>query len=47
MPKELEEPLNGDGFGIGWYVADVNYEPVTFVSINPCMEQPKFTEPGA
>ncbi|HZB12141.1 MAG TPA: class II glutamine amidotransferase [Chryseolinea sp.] len=33
--KEIEEPLNGDGFGIGWYVADVNYEPVTFVSINP------------
>ena len=33
--KELEEPLNGDGFGIGWYVAEVNYEPVTFVSINP------------
>jgi glutamine amidotransferase len=33
--KELEEPLNGDGFGIGWYVADANYEPVTFVSINP------------
>lgn len=33
--KELEEPLNGDGFGIGWYVPDVNYEPVTFVSINP------------
>jgi len=33
--KELEEPLNGDGFGIGWYVPDVNYEPVTFVSVNP------------
>ncbi len=33
--REIEEPLNGDGFGIGWYVADVNYEPVTFVSINP------------
>ena len=33
--RELEEPLNGDGFGMGWYVADVNYEPVTFVSINP------------
>jgi glutamine amidotransferase len=33
--RELEEPLNGDGFGIGWYVPDVNYEPVTFVSINP------------
>jgi len=33
--KELEEPLNGDGFGIGWYVPDVNYEPVTFVSVHP------------
>lgn len=33
--REIEEPLNGDGFGIGWYVSDVNYEPVTFVSINP------------
>lgn len=33
--RELEEPLNGDGFGIGWYVAEVNYEPVTFVSVNP------------
>lgn len=33
--KELEEPLNGDGFGIGWYVRDVNTEPVTFVSVHP------------
>jgi predicted glutamine amidotransferase len=33
--KEIEEPLNGDGFGIGWYVSEVNYEPVTFVSVNP------------
>jgi ergothioneine biosynthesis protein EgtC len=33
--KEIEEPLNGDGFGIGWYVPEVNYEPVTFVSVNP------------
>lgn len=33
--KELEEPLNGDGFGIGWYVPEVNNEPVTFVSVNP------------
>jgi glutamine amidotransferase len=33
--KELEEPLNGDGFGIGWYVPEVNYEPVTFVSVYP------------
>lgn len=33
--KEIEEPLNGDGFGIGWYAPEVNYEPITFVSVNP------------
>lgn len=33
--KELEEPLNGDGFGIGWYVPEVDMEPVTFVSVHP------------
>ncbi|MGC4023513.1 MAG: class II glutamine amidotransferase [Cyclobacteriaceae bacterium] len=33
--REIEEPLNGDGFGVGWYVPDVNYEPITFVSVNP------------
>jgi glutamine amidotransferase len=33
--REIEEPLNGDGFGMGWYVAEVNFEPVTFVSVNP------------
>ncbi len=33
--RELEEPLNGDGFGIGWYVPEVNNEPVTFVSVYP------------
>lgn len=33
--KEIEEPLNGDGFGIGWYAREINPEPVTFVSVNP------------
>jgi ergothioneine biosynthesis protein EgtC len=33
--KELEEPLNGDGFGIGWYSPEINREPATFVSLNP------------
>ncbi|HTJ50988.1 MAG TPA: class II glutamine amidotransferase [Cyclobacteriaceae bacterium] len=33
--REIEEPLNGDGFGLGWYVPEVNYEPVTFVSVYP------------
>ena len=33
--REIEEPLNGDGFGLGWYVPELNYEPITFVSVNP------------
>lgn len=33
--REIEEPLNGDGFGIGWYVPELALEPVTFVSVNP------------
>ncbi|HMQ01032.1 MAG TPA: class II glutamine amidotransferase [Cyclobacteriaceae bacterium] len=33
--KELEEPLNGDGFGVGWYVPDLHHEPATFVSVFP------------
>lgn len=33
--REIEEPLNGDGFGVGWYVPEINTEPVTFVSVNP------------
>lgn len=30
-----EEPLNGDGFGISWYVPDISPEPALFRSINP------------
>jgi predicted glutamine amidotransferase len=33
--RELDEPLNGDGFGLGWYVPDVSIEPVVFVSVYP------------
>ncbi len=33
--KEIEEPLNGDGFGIGWYSQEISAEPATFVSLNP------------
>jgi glutamine amidotransferase len=33
--REIEEPLNGDGFGVGWYVPEINYEPITYVSVNP------------
>lgn len=33
--RELEEPLNGDGFGIGWFNHELSSEPATFVSVNP------------
>lgn len=32
---ERVEPLNGDGFGIAWYVPDVSPEPALFRSITP------------
>ncbi len=33
--KELEEPLNGDGFGIGWYQPQLSTTPAVFVSVHP------------
>ena len=33
--REREEPLNGDGFGVGWYAADQRLEPAVFRSITP------------
>ncbi|MEQ9374205.1 MAG: class II glutamine amidotransferase [Imperialibacter sp.] len=33
--KEIEEPLNGDGFGVGWYHKEISPDPATFVSIYP------------
>ena len=33
--QEREEPLNGDGFGIGWYSPDHTTEPAVFRSITP------------
>jgi len=33
--KELEEPLNGDGFGIGWYNHEISTSPAVFVSMTP------------
>jgi predicted glutamine amidotransferase len=33
--EEREEPLNGDGFGIGWYASDLSLEPAVFRSITP------------
>jgi predicted glutamine amidotransferase len=33
--EEREEPLNGDGFGIGWYASEHSAEPAVFRSITP------------
>lgn len=33
--KEMEEPLNGDGFGVGWYTDGLGKEPGIFSSIRP------------
>ena len=30
-----EEPLNGDGFGVAWYVPEISPEPAVFRSIQP------------
>lgn len=32
---EREEPLNGDGFGVAWYVPEVSERPAVFRSISP------------
>lgn len=33
--REIEEPLNGDGFGVGWYNHVLSEKPATFKSITP------------
>ncbi len=33
--KERTEPLNGDGFGIGWYAPKITSTPCVFASITP------------
>ena len=33
--NEAEEPLNGDGFGVGWYAAELDPTPAVFTSVHP------------
>jgi ergothioneine biosynthesis protein EgtC len=33
--QERDEPLNGDGFGVGWYANEHSHEPAVFRSITP------------
>ncbi len=32
---ELDEPLNGDGFGVAWYIPEISPTPGVFVSTTP------------
>ena len=32
---EMEKPLNGDGFGLGWYLRHIDVRPGLFRSIIP------------
>ncbi len=33
--RERAEPLNGDGFGVGWYAPEIDAIPCVFTSITP------------
>ncbi len=33
--REREEPLNGDGFGVGWYSPEIDPVPCVFTSVTP------------
>lgn len=33
--RERQEPLNGDGFGLGWYVPEIDPIPCVFTSTTP------------
>lgn len=33
--RETSEPLNGDGFGVGWYAHQIDYVPALFTSVLP------------
>lgn len=33
--READEPLNGDGFGVAWYVPEISHKPAVFRSVSP------------
>ncbi|MCA8959656.1 MAG: class II glutamine amidotransferase [Planctomycetes bacterium] len=37
--EERKEPLNGDGFGVGWYVPEVDPSPCVFTSVRPAWSE--------
>lgn len=41
--SERAEPLNGDGFGVGWYAPEVSPEPAVFRSVSPAWNNRNLT----
>ena len=41
--KERSEPLNGDGFGVGWYAPEIAAVPSVFTSITPAWSNRNLT----
>jgi glutamine amidotransferase len=42
--KDQEDPLNGDGFGIAWYVPELDPEPALFRSVTPAWNNSNLLE---
>lgn len=42
--KERREPLNGDGFGVAWYVPSLSARPAVFRSTTPAWNNPNLRE---
>ena len=41
--RERPEPLNGDGFGVGWYTPEITAEPCVFTAITPAWSNRNLT----
>lgn len=42
--SETDEPLNGDGFGVAWYVPDLSLNPASFRSVSPAWSNQNLLE---
>ena len=45
--QEREEPLNGDGFGVGWYVPEESETPAIFKDVMPAWNNPNLASLAA
>ncbi|HSG87964.1 MAG TPA: class II glutamine amidotransferase [Pseudomonadales bacterium] len=42
--RERSEPLNGDGFGVGWYVPELSATPALFRAVTPAWSNANLAE---